>query len=58
MKKLLLIILPLIILPLIILPLITGCVEKKTPVPEKTLSEVVDVDLTKLSGTMVYSGGV
>ena len=23
--------------------------------PEKTLSEVVDVDLTKLSGTMIYS---
>ena len=38
--------------------LISGCSEEKNPVPEKTLSEVVDVDLTKLSGTMVYSGGV
>ena len=35
--------------------LISGCGEEKNPVPEKTLSEVVDVDLTKLSGTMVYS---
>ncbi len=35
--------------------LISGCSEEKNPVPEKTLSEVVDVDLTKLSGTMVYS---
>ena len=45
----------LIILPLVILPLISGCVEEKTPVPEKTLSEVVDVDLTKLNSNMVYS---
>lgn len=35
--------------------LISGCGEEKNPVPEKTLSEVVDVDLTKLSGTMIYS---
>lgn len=35
--------------------LISGCSEEKNPVPEKTLSEVVDVDLTKLSGTMIYS---
>ena len=34
--------------------LVTGCVEEKHPVPEKTLSELVDVDLTKLSATMVY----
>ena len=50
MKKLLL-----IILPLIILLLITGCVEEKTPVPEKVLTEVIDVDLTKLNANMVYS---
>ena len=31
--------------------LISGCSEEKNPVPEKTLSEVVDVDLTKLSKT-------
>lgn len=35
--------------------LISGCSEEKNPVPEKTLSEVVDVDLTKLSETMIYS---
>ena len=35
--------------------LITGCGEEKISAPEKVLSEVVDVDLTKLSGTMVYS---
>lgn len=35
--------------------LISGCGEEKNPVSEKTLSEVVDVDLTKLSGTMIYS---
>lgn len=35
--------------------LISGCLEEKHPVPEKTLSEIVDVDLTKLSETMVYS---
>ena len=35
--------------------LITGCGEEKNSAPEKVLSEVVDVDLTKLSETMVYS---
>lgn len=35
--------------------MMSGCGDEKTPVPEKTLSEVIDVDLTKLSGTMVYS---
>lgn len=35
--------------------LMTGCGEEKTSAPEKVLSvEVVDVDLTKLSSTMVY----
>lgn len=34
--------------------LVSGCVEEQHPVPEKTLAEVVDVDLTKLSATMVY----
>lgn len=34
--------------------LLTGCAEEKHPVPEKTLTEVVDVDLTKFSATMVY----
>ena len=35
--------------------LMSGCLEEKKPVPEKTLSEVIDVDLTKLSATVVYS---
>ena len=35
--------------------LISGCVEEKTPVPEKVLTEVIDVDLTKLNANMVYS---
>ena len=32
-----------------------GCGEEKISVPEKISAEVVDVDLTKLSATMVYS---
>ena len=35
--------------------MMSGCGEEKTTVPEKTLSENIDVDLTKLSATMVYS---
>lgn len=35
--------------------LISGCAEEKTPVPEKVLTEVIDVDLTKLNANMVYS---
>lgn len=35
--------------------LVPGCAEEKNPAPEKILSEAVDVDLTKLSATMVYS---
>ena len=35
--------------------LISGCSEEKNPAPEKTLSKVVDVDLTKLNANMLYS---
>lgn len=35
--------------------LMTGCGDEKKPAPEKILTETVDVDLTKLSPTMVYS---
>ena len=35
--------------------LISGCGGEKTSAPEKILTEAVDIDLTKLSATMVYS---
>ena len=34
--------------------LMTGCGGEKTSAPEKILTEAVDIDLTKLSVTMVY----